>query len=1130
MKKNVKKLALILFLFAISLFLIDFIDVKGAAQGNGTNYSGGSFNGCGGSNCMWSQQVGIRFALVDENGNKVSGTDHIDAWIWEKLTKSIKNYDLYDDDNTLLWNFTGAFYGHQIKQEYFASPAGLTEGEYWSIGNIRHLENLIPKDYLLSVYDRWQSGWVHNVATYIINNTSDNDTSIMDGILIEMGYTEGSAAASAAGYYLQYEPIVLNGRVGSDIINYIFIGTPTEYKAYDKEKAKIESPYFSKGGATGIAIYRAGEGEAPNIFTTGSGNQENLLKRAADGKIYGEGVAHIWIRDLVKPTPSDCNSIVAMVNEWYSTDKIAQDEYDNYIAQVKNGTFVYKDEETDIEYKIEGPQNFEFLLKENYDKYNGGMAACANREKTSQDCEAAIKYINENYRRNTQAYHDAVDQVEAGTFTYEMYDGTTVTIDKAYSYDMLNKSTYMRRGGIAACVDMDDSCEVYYGSEIYIDDCTTGNSYFKDIQEKDAWLTCEIAYSVGNTLYSSDNTGHDAVENEHGGIVGNTEYCEVFCKESIETFFPTHVYDVKAGQTFTWGIAGETFGTVSIRKECSNQNYVKYQQGYRFEEWEEDYKNNEEAMIRHFMKNGAYESMISGIYISSSSSYNTCDWGCSTCTSKSGTTYSCRCRFRDCPKWRATARSSGTSESYSHEYIGGVTGSVSSQSYSVSGYESCSDAESAAKAGLKSKLQGLAADEEAKYSQRKNEEAELIDKIEQCTNNIEYVYDATIQFVFKEPVNSIYGANTRSFEFNDKLNVDGSYNQNNVDTSKCVKKTIYKYTCSGYASGVTCSPEAKQVWDCTVVTWDIHGSYTYKYPVEHFQWYSLKTNSTLVNENKKGTEDKAFFYSIGFGLPTALSLTDGTYELKAIVYNLGDNADFSGGNPKYERPTDTHFDPLGLNVATNEGNQKGFEYICTYEVDNEIFGYDCQYEDGELTANSPEYCDKEEDDNSRGSLIGLDIAYRLVTLLSDGDSTYKAFPGKDGNGRIPGGNWSLGETEIRDILDADVYNEPAMYEIMLDVNAIQKIRKDNQTYFDGGKDPYASYYDANNAQKVYCAEKGDEKYCASDFISNLYNGSGLNYRLLGTCLPTGNTLERAEYILDKGCDTHYTYPKVNWKR
>ena len=840
----------------------------------------------------------------------------------------------------------------------------------------------------------------------------------------------------------------------------------------------------------------------------------------------------IWLGELNMPPAEDCSTVVEYVNNLYISRKITQAMYDNYITRIREGNFYLEDGVNNKVYKIESAQDYEFLIKANYDRFNEGLAACADREKQSFDCEEAIKYINENYTRNTQAYHNAVDQVEAGTFSYESPNGTTVTIDKAYNYDMLKKSNYIRYGGVASCTNIMDTCEVYTGAEVSIDDCETGKTYFKDIDDENAWLVCEIAYTASNKIYSSDNTGHDAVETEHGGIVGNAEYCEVFCYEEIETLFPTHVQDVKAGQTFTWGTSNGTFGSVKIRKKCSNQNYVKYQQGYRFEEWEEDYKNNEEAMIRHYMKKSAYEIQKNYIKTDSDWIYTSCYKCHDTCKRDDGSTYDCDC-YNTCDKKYAgyAWATSGTSKSYNHTYIGSITGKVDLQRDSTGYvYEKASEAEQAAKNSLKAKLDGLANEEASLYSQRKNQEAKLIDKIEQCTNNIEYVYNTTVQFTFKEPVNSIYGANTRSFSFNDNLDVDGYYNQNNVDTSRCTQKTVYKYTCSGTGANAKCSYEAKKVWDCAVVTWDIEGNYTYKYPVEHFQWYSLKTNSTLVNENKKGTEDKAFFYSIGFGLPTALSLTNGTYDLKVTVYNIGDDANMNGGNPKYERPTDTHFDPLGINVSTNLGNKKGFEYICTYEVDNEIFGYDCQYEDGKLTANSPEYCDKDEDDNSRGSLLGIDITYRLITLLSDGDTLDKAFPSREGDGREPGINWQLSDEQLHEILDADVYNEPAMYEIMLDVNAIQTIRKDNQTYFNEGKDPYASYYDAYNAQKVYCAEKGDEKYCASDFISNLYNGSGLNYRLLGTCLPTGNTLKRAEHILDKGCDTHYTYPKINWER
>ena len=855
----------------------------------------------------------------------------------------------------------------------------------------------------------------------------------------------------------------------------------------------------------------------------------NLLKEK-----NSNAMGLLWLGALNMPPAEDCTTVVEYINNLYTSKKITQSQYDNYILQVKNGNFEYTDPETEQVLKIETPQEFEFLVKVNYDKYNEGLAACANREKTSKNCEEAIEYINQNYIKNTQAYHDAVDKVEDGTFSYELYDGTIVKIDKAYSYNMLDKNVYTRYGGTAMCIDnQPPSCVSEEGSNVDIDNCETGKTFFGDIDNERAWLECEIAYTVGSNKYSSDNTGHEAVETTNGGIVGNSDYCEVFCYEEFETLFPTHVYDVKAGQTFKWGTSSSTFGSIKVRKKCSNQNYVKGQQGYRFEEWEEDYKNNEETMIRHYMKKAAYEIQKNNIKTDSDWIYTSCYKCHDTCKHDDGSTYACDC-YNTCDKKYAgdAWATSGTSKDYNHFYVGGVAGNVTLQSYSTGySYETAAEAETAAKDGLKSKLDRLAGEEANLYSQKKNQEAELIEKIEQCTNNIKYVHKATIQFTFKEPVNSVYGANSRSFEFNDNLIVDGNFNESNVDTSKCVEKTVYKYSCSGTGTAANCTATAKKVLNCSIVTWDISGNYEYKYPEEYFQWYTLKIDSTLVNEKEKGSEDEAFFYTVGFGLPTALSLTDGTYELKTVVYDLGDKANFSGGNPLYERPEDTHFDPLGLSVNTNLGTKKGFEYICTYEIDNEIFGYDCQYdESGKLIYSSPKYCDPTKDDDSDGSLLGIDITYRLVTLLSDGDSLIKAFPGKDGTGRDKGINWQLDEELLREILDADVYNDPAMYEIMLDVNAIQTIRKDNQTYFNAGKDPYASYYDANNAQKVYCATKGNEKYCASDFISDLYNGSGLNYRLLGTCLPTGNTLDRAKHVLDKGCDATYTYPTINWTR
>ena len=1172
MRKRFKKVLISIALIAILMSVGIFNVYSGGSNGSGD--TAGTGNSCKDCSCKYVGDAanyhiwGMRISLIDEEGKRKPGTSSIDVFSSSSPTTNggyEKNgvYVVSGESATQKYTkmeFFNTFYGSNGKEEIVNIPLVRTSID--SLGIVAASDVGFSGKFNISTNPNMQSNdYVADVKTLyeVLADEADAKTYDFSEKLFSQylhfkspkEFTEEDIKTT----YILIEPVVgftvQHAKMSGTYYSTLY-GTITEiagalYGTSKCKNSKGQNYHMSISiiQRTGIMLYgtkpcnTAPEDQdkctpkpwpAVTQMSCGGSYQDayKCTKNLLTQNSYGVG--YVWLGSLPYEMQG-CTDVVAYINQSYENSLINEEEYHRMIDEVEAGTFKYVDESGKV-IQLDSPQSFEMLVKENYIKYNDGLAACADREKVSLNCEAAIEYINLNYRRGTQAYHDAVDQVEAGTFSYELYDGTTKTIDKAYTYNMLDKKVYTKHGGIAQCNDIDiPACVGGDPAVVNIDECETGKTFFGDVNDEASWLECEIAYSNAGKIYSSDNTGHEAVETTNGGIVGNSDYCEVFCYEDFETTFPTHVYNVKAGQTFVWGSFDGTFGTVKVRKKCSNQNYVKGQQGYRFEEWEEDYKDNEEAMIEHFMKNGAYESMLSDI-TTSSSSYNTCDYRCSTCHRKDGSSYSCGCRYRGCPKWRGTARASGTSESYSHSaYIGSVTGSVSSQSYTTSGHSSSSAAEAAAEAGLKAKLQSLAASEEAKYSQKKNEEAELIEKIEQCTNNIKYVYTSTIQFTFKEPVNSVYGANSRSFEFNDNLLVEGNYNTDNVDTSKCTRKTIYKYSCSGYASGVTCTPEAKQVWDCTVVTWDITGNYTYKYPEEYFQWYTLKTDSTLLNKNDKGSEDEAFFYSIGFGLPTALSLTDGKYELKTVVYDLGDDAEFSGGNPQYERPEDTHFDPLGLPVDTNSGSKKGFEYICTYVVENEVFGYDCQYDSsGKLIYSSPEYCDPTKDDDSDGSLLGIDITYRLVTLLSDGDTLDKAFPGKDGNGREPGSNWKGIEEDIMHILRDDVYNDPAMYEIMLDVNAIQKIRKDNQTYFNSGKDPYASYYDANNNQKVYCAEEGDQKYCASDFISDLYNGSGLNYRLLGTCLPTGNTLERAEEVLENGCETHYTYPAINWTR
>ena len=1185
-RKNVIKKVSILFVLIITLTVLGVGNVLGEG-GSSAEPAPGSGPGLNCSNCTCAYQpdsyvYGVRISLVywsaGKNNKRVENSHSIDVFESSTLRQNAagKGIYIYPGDNTAKYNRVDMIqkisdsYPTLEKTTWDSIPKVLVDQLEWEKNGIpfNYGSTITPIDYSL-LTDTLYAVMEKEVEAYAASDYKDKSKLVVTTKLFSalgVDFTKYTKEQFSE-MHLMLEPItaVAVKGVGNMEASYnLFYGTITQVAAAfpnsncNSDNASNWRMSDSLVNLFGIGVYAttpcntAGDMKycvldgweiGSNDTSSHSARRNSLIK----GK-KSNGMGLLWLGGLDMPPAEDCSSVVDYLNSLYGDRKITQTQYDAYIEQVKNGTFYLEDTENNKIYKIEQPQEYEFLIKENYDKFNRGQAACANREKMSLDCEAAVNYINSSsdYPKGSQKYHDAIAQVRAGTFSYELYDGTVVKIDEPYSYEMLKKAVYTRQGGVAACKDLPDSCTMYEEGTVEIDDCETGKSYFKDIDDEVAWLVCEIAYGASGNKYSSDNTGHDAVETPgpsgRGGVVGNAEYCEVFCYEEVETTFPTHVYGVKAGQTFTWGTS-DIFGTINVKKVCKTQNYVKGQQGYRFEEWENTYKANERSMIEHYMKNAAYEKMKnnSNITISSDWYYTDCCGCCvpeSCGTNLDGTPCTTTVCIDNCePRWTATASASGTSHSYTHGYLSKVTGTVDGKSETVSGYLDQETAEANAKKELLATLDKLAAEEEFLYGQGLDEEQRLLDVLSECTNSMDYVYETTIQFIFKEPVNSVYGANSRSFEFNDNLireetvNPDASSNA----ASACKQVTIYRYTCSGVGSSATCKESEKKVWDCREngVKWESTGVYTYKYPTEYFQWYTLKTDSTLVNENKKGSEDPSFFYSVGFGLPTALSLTNGTYELKAVVYDIGDKATITGGNPLYERPEDTHFDPLGLNVSTNLGTKKGFEYICTYVVENEIFGYDCQYdENGKLIYESPEYCDPDKDKNSEGSLLGIDITYRLVTLLSDGDTLDKAFPSREGDGREPGINWQLGDEELREILDADVYNEPAMYEIMLDVNAIQTIREDNQAYFNAGKDPYASYYDANNAQKVYCATSadGNEKYCASDFISNLYNGSGLNYRLLGTCLPTGNTFERAEYILENGCDTHYTYPTINWKR
>lgn len=1092
--------------------------VYSAANSNGG--TGGSINypdAEEGSNTTYSAvRYGLRLSLVDNNGEQIGHS--IDFWpsypIGESSTadKMIHAVTVNGNYGTIRQNQSGtiAITNTGVPASNFSTEFCNKDGVFkncqvmynnsgeliglWMYGmgtlfkhpkDIQSVANTIVSE--INSPDPEKSKTAENNINIYLRELTGVKSENLDDLqnIYDTKYDEDNPNAiikdSINDRYFQFEPVILfRSKINGNAT--WFYGSLTELVTAQN----IFATSIIGGVSSGIYIQKDIK---PTIFkkhnsVTYSTSEIGQVSSNGPDSIPGQAVSHVWLKELnikVSCTPE----LIAYIEEKYT---IGTKEYHEAIERVKNGTFnesVSIDLENDVTktYLVTSPQSFNLLEREIYETYNGGVAKCEN-------------------------------------------------------------------------INIPDPPECSPEVDKNIDPCVTGYSYFKESNNPNDWLICGISYidDLGN-FYSSENTGHESVEDGYGNVVGNNKYCEIFCYEGVESKFPSKVSGVKAGQTFLWGDPTGVFGDIKIEKHCSTR-----ENGYKFDEWHTDYKANEKSKIENYLLWHGYEDAYDEI--ETDHSYGCCivccddddDDGCKEVKGYSG-----------------EAKSPSKTNTYSSDgWLREIKRTSLSQDGDADCYSDSGSAEEAAKAVVEGKLDALIETHSEAYQTADTAEIPKLKDIFQCFSNMKYVYKTMVEFVFEEPINSVYGANSRALSGTWEMLLDSSqgYNEVNfVNDNKCEIKIVHSYKCEGEAENAECNiggytssgidgiekstvggTGVHEVVDCDQAIWRIEGTYTYSYPVEEFQWFSDKRDSTLVNKQNKPAGEEAYFYSIGFGLPTAFSLTSGKYEMAVVVGGLGDYSTIRGEQPDNGsvhnyNSENGHFYPVTDLITGVEINKNtisvdqvyGFEYKCTYEVENEIFGYDCVYDGDNLTGNSPAYCDEKKDNDSNGNLKGIDVAYRIVSLLNEKDELEKAFPGIDSSGRNIGDNWNkIGIDEIYKILDDDVYESLAMYEIMLDINAIRYIRKNNNQYYEYNRDPYTSYVDAFGHQKVYCKSKGnngEDKYCASEFLTELNTSSSLNYNLMGTCLPSGmGTEERAQHELDDECSNTYVYPKISWVR
>ena len=866
-------------------------------------------------------------------------------------------------------------------------------------------------------------------------------------------------------------------------------------------------------------------------------------------------------------------------------------------------------------------------------------------ETTLGTCPEAADYIRRTFGGNdTQLGHNALLLKNVG-YTYKDTTGADMKVDAFPQYNLLDPAFYKSEKymsgqgtiynptgdictpGMPCCatfipIDVPPTCN----PEVKLDECVEGADqeiFFKDNLTKKCWLEEGTGFDK-NSKVSSENTGHTAQDGGITGIVGNDKYCKFYCNETFETEFPFRPeiiaargagIPIKAGQSFFWGLdrGYGTYGKITVKKTCSNRQYDGTNNiappttagprpnglnGQLFPEWLFDYRRNEETLINAYLLREAlnYQLDIIQTYSRNDCCCHWSIWG-SWCCGFTG--------YASVSSWtNPYSPNQGDATAGRYTFMTYRSSTAPADSASASCYSDGGTAAAEAKKKLEAQIRGRMATATNTWTAARNAEIpNYLNIIRQCYNNIKYKYDTVVSFVFKEPVNPIYG-NTRvdEKEFLSPNNnntwifePEGGRNQYETTPNvrlnsgrngqNCDELTVYTYECTlGAKNNPYCKANEEKVWDCHDKTWtsersdlpgtfygikwELEDEYTYKYqPEEDFKWWSLKTNSKLMNtKTKSGTIgtyrllDNAYFYNIGWGLPTAFSLTSGEYEMHVVVTVLGDNDQLAKNRPVNQAG---HFNPITLgpdDIYPNgllysggirpEGyvagieQQYGFIHTCEYEVDNDMFGWECEYdEDGKLLPHSAIHCDTTKDKTPNGRLDQVDVVYRLVGLLHTSDIT-PAFPGRDGLGRQPRSNWMEVYDEIPEILSWSKRNtDRAMYEIMLDVNTIQSIRDNNTIYFDKGVDPYASFcVDSNDPncvhKKIIChGEVGDHKYCASEFLTALANQSlpgktrtnTLNYPLMGTCITgMGTTQNRAQ--VGRLCNGTYTYPTIDWGR
>ena len=530
-------------------------------------------------------------------------------------------------------------------------------------------------------------------------------------------------------------------------------------------------------------------------------------------------------------------------------------------------------------------------------------------------------------------------------------------------------------------------------------------------------------------------------------------YCAVYCWESVTVNMPgapsTAAEPAHAGQMFYWGMGNETnglFATLETQRICWTQpKYDAFDAAWNENETNIENTYNNYAKLDAFVNANGYETKSCDITADCQelSINKKGETVCKTCPSG----YS---------KDGAGCKKTGTKYTRT---VNGLTGETSC-------YESAqSDPE-----GLVDDLKKTERDNALKDLKTYIENRQkLKSNIEACqsTSRINkdsmYKYIASMEFITNE-ANTLNKNGVTNYKLTGKLD-----DANVVTTEESGLNRTYR--CSANTGGLDsnyvnpCQDANTNSWSIKsypTFKWTYSGTYSFYYN-EEFLFYAIKENMKIVNnvnDDYKPADyifNKNLYYLEGYGFPIRFDQYVGTYDIGVSIKDLGHNG---------------HFDKILEETDSEEKYGYDFQhgYFCEYYVDNPIYGSECP-------PNTP--CEPE----------GLDIIYRVIEMAAGNNK--KIFPGIEGNGRVIGSNWMDfiidQEVKYKNVTSLGViYDKAPMYTIELSPSNISKIRSNNKSYREKGKDPYTSYKDEKDEVKITCTnDQDDSKTCISSYVTEL---------------------------------------------